>query len=237
MLRLHKVSKSYREATSTRKILDDISFELPEGEASALVGRSGSGKSTLLNLISGLDLPDQGQIYFDSQDLVQLNEQERSQFRRREIGFIFQSFHLLPSLSVLENVEVSLELLGRPNLAKARDLLDAVGLASFEKAFPDRLSGGEQQRVAIARALVHSPSLILADEPTGNLDEENAEKILELLLNLSRETKATCLVVTHSLEVADKCNSVFTLARQKITRTSIREPGQVGDAAPSEVHQ
>ena len=223
MLKLISVTKSYSEGSNVRTILDDISFELPPGQASALVGRSGSGKSTLLNLISGLDLPDRGQIFIDAQNLVELNEQDRSQLRRKEIGFIFQSFHLLPSLTVLENVDVSLELLGRPDTAKSRQLLNAVGLSKFEQAYPDRLSGGEQQRVAIARALVHAPRLILADEPTGNLDEENADKVLELLLNLSKETQATCLIVTHSLEVAAKCQSVFTLSRQKIQQTSIRQ--------------
>lgn len=223
MLKLISVTKSYSEGSNVRTILDDISFELPPGQASALVGRSGSGKSTLLNLISGLDLPDRGQIYIDAQNLVELNEQDRSQLRRKEIGFIFQSFHLLPSLTVLENVDVSLELLGRPDSTKSRQLLNAVGLSKFERAYPDRLSGGEQQRVAIARALVHAPRLILADEPTGNLDEENADKVLELLLNLSKETQATCLIVTHSLEVAAKCQSVFTLSRQKIQQTSIRQ--------------
>ena len=226
MLKLISVTKSYSEGSNLRTILDDISFELPPGQASALVGRSGSGKSTLLNLISGLDLPDRGQIFIDSQNLVELNEQDRSQLRRKEIGFIFQSFHLLPSLTVLENVDVSLELLGRPDTAKSRQLLNAVGLSKFEQAYPDRLSGGEQQRVAIARALVHAPRLILADEPTGNLDEENADKVLELLLNLSKETQATCLIVTHSLEVAAKCQSVFTLSRQKIQQTSIRQDAQ-----------
>jgi putative ABC transport system ATP-binding protein len=197
--------KSFDEPGGRREVLRGASLTIEPGELVALVGRSGSGKSTLLNLIAGIDRPSSGRIVIDDVEVSALGERARSIFRRRHVGFVFQFFNLIPTLTVEENVRLPLEL-GRAaapaDRARARDLLAAVGLEDRPRAFPDQLSGGEQQRVAIARALVHQPALLLADEPTGALDSETGGRVLQLLLDLGRGRRTTVLLVTHSAEVA-----------------------------------
>lgn len=216
MLLVQNLAKSYRQGDFLRAVLSGVDFELAKGEAVALIGRSGSGKSTLLNLIAGLDVPDLGSIHIDGQRVDNLSEDQRSILRRQKMGFVFQQFHLIDSLTVRENVALSLDLLGRQDHARVDELLERVGLQGHQADYPDRLSGGEQQRVAIARALAHRPTLLLADEPTGNLDEESAEIVLELLLGLCRDQGSTCLMVTHSLEVAARCQRTLELHKHTV---------------------
>jgi len=188
-LRLEHLSKSFQEGAHIRKVLLDVNAEFCRGESVAIVGESGSGKSTLLNLISGIDRADGGSIWLEGRDLTRLDERQRTLYRRHHVGFIFQFFNLLPTLTVEENVVLPLELVGVNGMAasqRADALLEAVGLVGRGKTFPDRLSGGEQQRVAIARALIHDPRLVLADEPTGNLDEDTGHQILTLVDRLTR---------------------------------------------------
>ena len=191
-------------------VLQDVSLSLREGELALLLGRSGAGKSTLLNVLSGLDRPDAGVVRVGQITLTALSEQERTRFRRQHLGFIFQAYNLIPTLTVEENVRLPLELLGRTDAAaqqRVQLLLREVGLAERARSFPDRLSGGEQQRVAIARALVHNPMLIFADEPTGNLDDQTAKQVMALLVRLVRQERRTLLVATHDqafLPLADR---------------------------------
>ena len=213
-IRLIGLSKAYQEGDRRRVVLEDASADFARGEFIALLGRSGSGKSTLLNLVSGIDRPDAGRIWMDGQDLTVMNERERTLFRRRHIGFVFQFFNLIPTLSVLENVTLPLELGGAlSKIARqaAAPLLDAVGLLDRGATYPDKLSGGEQQRVAIARALIHDPLLVLADEPTGNLDEGTGGSVLALLDQLTRQAGKNLLMVTHSPESAARADRVFRL--------------------------
>jgi putative ABC transport system ATP-binding protein len=213
---LRKVGKSYREGDVERVVLRDVSVTIASGEIVVLVGRSGSGKSTLLNVIAGIDRPTAGTVVVDGTDLTALGEQARTRFRRQHIGFVFQFFNLIPMLTVEENLLLPLELNGRADpkgLARARELLDRVGLGGRGESFPERLSGGEQQRVAIARALIHEPALILADEPTGNLDVETAADVLDLLDTLAREAGRTVLMVTHSPEVVGVADRIFSMKR------------------------
>jgi putative ABC transport system ATP-binding protein len=213
---LRKVSKSYREGDVERVVLRDVSVTIASGEIVVLVGRSGSGKSTLLNLIAGIDQPTAGTVVVDGTDLTALGEQARTRFRRRHIGFVFQFFNLIPLLTVEENLLLPLDLNGRADakgIARARVLLERVGLGDRGDSYPERLSGGEQQRVAIARALIHDPALILADEPTGNLDVETAAAVLDLLDTLAREAGRTVLMVTHSREVVGVADRIFTIQR------------------------
>ncbi|MCL4168881.1 UNVERIFIED_CONTAM: hypothetical protein GTU68_053288 [Idotea baltica] len=211
---IRNLSKSYTEAGEPHAILRGANAEIIEGETVALLGRSGSGKSTLLNLISGIDLTDSGEIDIDDKCITSMNEQDRTVFRRKSIGFVYQFFNLIPTLDVSENLKLVLEL----NDASAQhsknqisSLLKAVGLENRAKSFPDALSGGEQQRVAIARALVHNPSILLADEPTGNLDKETSTEIWELLDTLVRPRGGTILIATHSMEAANRCDRVIEL--------------------------
>lgn len=213
-IRLIGLSKAYREGDRRRVVLDDASADFARGEFVALLGRSGSGKSTLLNLVSGIDRPDAGQIWMDGQELSALSERERTLFRRRHIGFVFQFFNLIPTLSVLENVTLPLELGGASSKTArgaAEPLLDAVGLLDRGTTYPDKLSGGEQQRIAIARALIHDPLLVLADEPTGNLDEGAGGSVLTLLDQLTRQAGKNLLMVTHNPESAARANRIFRL--------------------------
>jgi putative ABC transport system ATP-binding protein len=218
-LRFHDLTKSYYEGDVRRVVLQNAHAEFQSGEITAILGKSGSGKSTLLNLISGIDIPDGGQIWVNGQDLTALPERDRTLFRRAQIGFIFQFFNLIPTLTVGENVSLPLELnrVPRPEaLQKARDLLEAVGLLDRWDTFPEKLSGGEQQRVALARALVHEPLLILADEPTGNLDEETGAQMMSLLARLARERNRTLLIVTHSLEAASHADRLLRLSHGQL---------------------
>jgi putative ABC transport system ATP-binding protein len=204
-LAVSELVKSFDEPGKRREVLRGASLSIEAGELVALVGRSGSGKSTLLNLVAGIDRPSSGRIAIDDVEVSALGERDRSIFRRRHIGFVFQFFNLIPTLTVEENVRLPLELgraATRADRARARELLGAVGLGDRPAAFPDQLSGGEQQRVAIARALVHRPALLLADEPTGALDSETGSLVLRLLIELGRDGRTTVLLVTHSDEVA-----------------------------------
>jgi putative ABC transport system ATP-binding protein len=218
-LRFHNLTKSYYEGDLRRVVLQNAHAEFEPGQMTVILGRSGSGKSTLLNLISGIDAPDGGQIWVDGQDLTAFSERDRTLFRRARIGFIFQFFNLIPTLTVGENVSLPLELNRVPRVearGKAEALLDSVGLLERWDTFPEKLSGGEQQRVALARALVHDPLLILADEPTGNLDEETGSQVLSLLTRLAREQGRTLLMVTHSREAASHADRVLRLTHGQL---------------------
>jgi len=222
MIRLEQLSKTYMEAGRARVVLDELDLTFAAGEFVCLLGKSGSGKSTLLNLISGIDAPTRGHVTIQAPEetvrLTALSEQARTLFRRRHIGIIFQFFNLIPTLTVLENVTLPLELAGRGGdlRGKASGLLARVGLGDRLATFPDKLSGGEQQRVAIARALIHDPLLILADEPTGNLDEETGESVLALLLELTRGAGKTLLMATHASDIAQRADRVLHLAHGKL---------------------
>ncbi len=213
-MKLVDLCKSYREGDRTHVVLDRASGEIAAGERVAILGPSGSGKSTLLNLISGIDPPDSGKVLIEGIDIAALPERERTLFRRHRIGFVFQLLNLLPTLTVLENLLLPVELtggFGPSDEERARALLGEVGLARREDAFPDRLSGGEQQRVAVARALMHRPALVLADEPTGNLDEDTARRVIELLDSLVRADGAALVLVTHARDLARRTDRVLRL--------------------------
>ncbi len=200
-------------------MLDEVDLEVRSGEFVALVGPSGSGKSTLLNLVSGIDLPDGGRVEVGGTDLTALSERDRTLFRRRHLGFVFQFFNLVPTLTVEENLLLPLELKGRSGARereRVRDLLAVVGLGGRGDTFPDRLSGGEQQRVALARGLVHEPLLLLADEPTGNLDRETGVRVLDLLTNLLEMEGRTLLVATHADDVAARAHRVLRLEEGRL---------------------
>ncbi len=213
-VRLDRLSRSFREGGRQHTVLRDITAEFAAGETVALRGRSGSGKSTLLNLIAGIDTPDGGRVLIDGHDVTAMSERERTLFRRRHLGFVYQAFNLVPTLSVADNVKLVLELNAvADGAADARvdELLQAVGLADRRRSFPELLSGGEQQRVAIARAVAHRPQLLLADEPTGNLDDAAAATVLALMERLRREQGATLIMATHSAAVASACDRVLEL--------------------------
>jgi putative ABC transport system ATP-binding protein len=221
LIRLRGLSKVYSEGGSARTVLDALDREFAAGEFVCLLGRSGSGKSTLLNLISGIDAPTAGSVEIAAPgqrvELTALSEQERTLFRRRNIGIVFQFFNLIPTLTVVENVALPLELNGQKGArTRAAALLERVGLGNRLTTWPDKLSGGEQQRVAIARALVHDPLLILADEPTGNLDEETGRTVLSLLLELTRGAGKTLFMATHAAEVAALADRVLHLDHGKL---------------------
>ncbi len=211
MIRLSQIHKSYREGERRRLVFEDLNLRVAPGEIIALYGRSGTGKSTLLNLISGIDQPDSGAVVIDGQDIAQAGETGRTLFRRRHIGFIYQFFNLIPTLTVAENLSLPLELNAIREPQRIATMLQAIGLPDRGDSFPDQLSGGEQQRVALARALIHDPRLLLADEPTGNLDEETAAHILELLVTLTRERGHTLIIVSHSPDTARIADRVLVV--------------------------
>jgi putative ABC transport system ATP-binding protein len=212
LIALSAVSRSFHEGETEHVVLDGVDLEVHAGEFVALLGPSGSGKSTLLNVIAGIDLPSSGDVVIAGTRLTRLSERERTLFRRRRIGFVFQFFNLIPTLTVEENLLLPLELNGLPaEPSVARALLERVGLEDRAKSFPDRLSGGEQQRVAVARALIHEPGLVLADEPTGNLDADTGERVLALLEGLARSERRTLLVATHSPRIVERADRVVTL--------------------------
>ena len=195
------------------EILKSISFNVKRGETIAIVGASGSGKSTLLGLLAGLDSPTQGEIYLDGAPLHQLDEEQRTALRSQKVGFIFQSFLLLPSLTALENIMLPAQLAGIDNAEQlAQQLIEKVGLSERFDHYPNQLSGGEQQRVAIARAFITKPKILFADEPTGNLDSGNGDKIAQLMFDLNREHHTTLVLVTHDLQLANHCLHVLTMA-------------------------
>jgi putative ABC transport system ATP-binding protein len=209
MLELSHLSKAYANG---RRVLNDVSYSLAAGEFVAVMGDSGVGKSTLLNLIAGLDAPDAGAIIVDGVDIAALDDNAATQLRRARMGFVFQAFHVLPHLSLLQNIALPL-LLNGADLSRAEVMLDAVGLGGRGADFPRQLSGGELQRVAIARALVHRPALVLADEPTGNLDPDTAQQILQVLHDELRSTGASAIMVTHSHAAAAAADRVLILSQ------------------------
>jgi putative ABC transport system ATP-binding protein len=219
-LTLENVTKAYLEGGQERLVLKDASANFERGELVSIVGRSGSGKSTLLNLISGIDRVNSGHIYMEGVQLTTLDDQQRTLFRRRNIGFVFQFFNLIPTLTVQENVSLPLELNSLTQSearSKSAEMLSSVGLGDRLDTFPDRLSGGEQQRVAIARALVHDPLLVLADEPTGNLDEDTGVQILDLLDRLTRQAGKNLIMVTHSRDAAAIADRILCLREGELT--------------------
>jgi len=221
-----RLSKAYREGDRTLAVLTAVDLKIAPGEQIALIGRSGSGKSTLLNLLGGIERPDSGEITIRGTAFSHLGERRLTLFRRRHIGFIYQAFNLIPTLNAAENVALPLELNGAASdeaEAQAIALLERIGLGQRARAFPDRLSGGEQQRVAIARALVHQPALVLADEPTGNLDVRTGRQVLDLLAELFTDRGSGLLIVTHSLEVARRADRVLTLDDGILQETCPRE--------------
>lgn len=224
LIKIRELHKSYPEGNNHRMLFTQLDLDIAGGEFVALVGRSGSGKSTLLNLVSGIDLPDAGQIQVSDCVINALNETERTRFRRRQIGFVFQFFNLIPTLTVEENVLLPLELNqlnGAEHRQRVFGLLEQVGLVDRRRRFPEQLSGGEQQRLAIVRALAHAPALVLADEPTGNLDADNGNRVMELLLQLQQQVGSTVLMATHSMEIAAQANRILRL-----------EAGQIRELAP-----
>jgi len=210
-VRLRGVHKAYDDGAVRHEVLRGVDLEVVTGELVALVGPSGSGKSTLLNVVAGIDLPDSGTVEVSGRDLSRMGERERTLLRRGAIGFVFQFFNLVPTLTVLENVLLPLELTRRGTRADAQALLRRVDLEGRGRAFPDELSGGQQQRVAIARALAHRPALVLADEPTGNLDSVTGAQVLDLLTELVRERGTAMLVATHGADVIERAHRVVTL--------------------------
>src|SRR3990170_3120151 len=226
LISIEDLSKSYTEGKQTHAVLRGASLKIRRGEFVALLGASGSGKSTLLNLLSGIDTADDGAIWVQGRDLVAMTEAERPLFRRRHIGFVFQFFNLLPTLTVLENAALPLELAGAPAKvarSKARALLEQVGLADRTASYPDLLSGGEQQRVALARALVHDPLLVLADEPTGNLDEDTGAQVMALLEQLTRQAGKNLVMATHNLENVRRADRVVHVHEGKLVESRSQE--------------
>jgi len=220
-LEARDVSKTYTINNQRMAVLDNVSLSVAEGEFLVINGESGSGKSTLLSVLSGLDRPDNGRIMLASRDITDLTEDELAPIRNSTFGFVFQSFHLIPSLTARENVMFPAELCGDPLAReKADQLLERVGLAGRATSFPHQLSGGEKQRCAICRALVNEPQILFADEPTGNLDLANGRAILELLLELHREHRTTLVLVTHSLEIAKTADRIITLRDGRIVANS-----------------
>jgi putative ABC transport system ATP-binding protein len=224
LVELRGLTKWYPEGDGRRVVFRDLSAGIRRGETVALLGRSGSGKSTLLNLIGGIDLPSAGEVILDGTNLTGLSEQERTRFRRRHVGLVFQSFNLIPTLTVMENLLLPLELNGRTGEAArgaAEELLGRVGLADRAGSYPDRLSGGEQQRVAVARAVIHEPVLLLADEPTGSLDAETGGRLLDLLVGLARAGGRTMVVVTHSDAVARAADRVLAIRDGRLVEEAV----------------
>jgi putative ABC transport system ATP-binding protein len=223
LVQARRLTKIYREGEQQRVVFRDLEAEIGRNEFVALLGRSGSGKSTLLNIISGIDLPTSGEMHVDGASLGSLSETARTVFRREHIGFVFQFFNLIPTLTVEENLLLPLELNGRLDAAArvfAQELLEEVGLADRVASFPDRLSGGEQQRIAIARALVHKPLLVLADEPTGNLDAETGRQVLALLARMHRAAGTALIMATHSREAVNLADRVLTFDGGRLCSSS-----------------
>ena len=218
ILQVENLSKTYGSGPAAVQALRGASFALEKGEFAAVVGQSGSGKSTLLHCIGGLETPTEGTVFIDGQNLYALNEERRTLFRRRQIGFVFQSFHLIAELTVEQNIQFPLLLDGRrPDPAELDALLETLGLADRRTHLPSQLSGGQQQRVAIGRALITSPALILADEPTGNLDRRNSREVMELLTRAARQYSQTVLMITHNNELAAGADRVLRVTDGVLT--------------------
>lgn len=215
-IEFQKVSKSFTEGKIKRKVLDEVNLKIAKGEIVVMFGRSGSGKSTLLNLISGIDSVDSGELLINDKNIAQFNDKEKTLFRRKNIGIIFQFFNLIPTLTVLENLLLPLELNKKADKNKCLELLNQVKLKDRAESYPDILSGGEQQRVAIARALIHDPEIIIADEPTGNLDIKTGEIIVQLLDDLVRKQNKTMIMATHGKELIGLADRIISLRSGKI---------------------
>ena len=217
ILNIINLGKTYQSAGRTLTVLDNINFSIAAGSTNAIVGPSGSGKTTLLGLCAGLDSSSSGIVELNNINLGKLSEDQRAQVRNQYIGFIFQNFQLLPTLTALENVMVPLELRGEKNIrARSLDLLDKVGLADRGHHYPAQLSGGEQQRVSLARAFSNAPQILFADEPTGNLDAETSEKVVKLIFDLNKEAGTTLVLVTHDLELAAKTQRILRIKGGKL---------------------
>ena len=222
ILNVEHLGKTYTSGSKQLTVLDDINFSIETGETFAIVGPSGSGKTTLLGLCAGLDYPDMGRVELCGTDLSSLNEDERAGLRNENVGFIFQNFQLLPTLTALENVVVPLELQGIKNPAKiGKELLGKVGLGDRMNHYPSQLSGGEQQRVALARAFSNGPSILFADEPTGNLDQDTGDRVVQLLFELNKEAGTTLVIVSHDLELAQKCQRLLRLRGGKVVSNEV----------------
>ena len=212
ILKINGLEKTYSSGNKQLTVLQNITFDVEKGQTFSIVGPSGSGKTTLLGLCAGLDQPNAGTVELCGQDLSTLNEDQRAQLRNKEVGFIFQNFQLLPTLTALENVSVPLELQGHKDATiKSKTLLEKVGLGNRFHHYPSQLSGGEQQRVALARAFANAPSILFADEPTGNLDEETGEKVIQLLFDLNKETGTTLVIISHDLDLANRTQQILRL--------------------------
>lgn len=222
MLTVKGLSKGYQSGNHHQSIFAEIDLHLVQAEVVALVGASGSGKTTLLNLLSGIDTPDNGQVLINGIDIHAQGEPARTLLRRQQLGFVFQFFNLIPTLTVGENIALPLELTGEHPAAienRIAELLNRVGLEHMQDRYPDSLSGGEQQRTAVARALSHRPKILLADEPTGNLDEETGQVVISLLTELARDQGTTMLIVTHSSQVARSADRILQLQHGRLTRS------------------
>jgi len=218
IVKLENVEKVYYIGGYPIKALDNVSLEIKEGEFLSIVGPSGSGKSTLLSIIGCLDKSTKGKVYLFDKDISKLNDNQLSELRRKYLGFIFQQYYLFNYLNALENVQIGLRISGNNNLEKAKELLNKVGLGDRLYNYPNQLSGGQQQRVVIARALVNDPKLILADEPTANIDEKSAKELLDILKKLNEDENRTIVIVTHDLRVAEKTNRIVVIRNGKILK-------------------
>lgn len=224
MLVAQQLTKEYRSGDHALAVLSDVSFTIEQGALVSIIGPSGSGKTTLLGLLAGLDTPTRGRVLYEDVDITRLSEDQRAQLRGERVGFIFQSFQLIPTLTAIENVQVPLELRGEPDAGRrARDLLARVGLADRLDHFPTQLSGGEQQRVAIARAFVNAPRILFADEPTGNLDSETGGKIVALIEELNRESGSTVVIVTHDPALAARTGRIIRLSDGRVVEDRKRD--------------
>lgn len=229
ILEVHQLYRKFQSGTKTLTVVNDINFSIPEGISCAIVGPSGSGKTTLLGLCAGLDRPTSGSVSLNRIPLNPLNEDERARVRNQHVGFVFQTFQLVPTLTAIENVMVPLELRGEGTKEvreRARELLESVGLGDRTHHYPTQLSGGEQQRVAVARAFINEPKILFADEPTGNLDTETGEHIEDLIFELNEKQGTTLVLVTHDLELAKKCDRIIKLKNGQVFEDSAveREP-------------
>ena len=224
MIELSNVSKVVTSGSENLTILHSVTLTIPRGQFVSVIGPSGSGKSTMLGLIAGLDNPTTGEIFLDGQNITKMSEDNLAEFRGAKLGFIFQSFHLIPSLTAYENILVPMEIMGSSNATtRAQSLLDEVGLHERGHHYPSQLSGGEQQRVAIARAFANEPPILLADEPTGNLDTNNGAHIFDLLLKLNHERKTTLVLVTHDHVLADKADRKISLLGGHVADDVVKE--------------
>lgn len=228
MIELYKVTKKVPSGSDILTILDSVDLTLPDGQFVAVAGPSGSGKSTLLGLIAGLDAPTGGDIRIDGQSIIKLGEDALAELRGKKIGFVFQSFHLMPTLTALENILVPIEIAGAAHAkSRAQSLLEDVGLANRGHHYPSQLSGGEQQRVAIARAFANEPSILLADEPTGNLDSKNGRHVFDLMIDMNRKHGTTLVLVTHDSELALLADRRISLRDGRIVSDTSAEPSAV----------